>query len=181
MNPYYVDVRSILGDTGASIFVDDSIEFDRLVVGDESFVQREPASFSVTISNAGTGIVAHGSITAKVTATCVRCLCEFDDEITGDVEGTYLAPGQEPLDDEAAQAVDSEGRIDLEPALTAALVIEAPFAPLHDEECQGLCSSCGADLNEGPCACEKTVSEDHPFAALKSLMQDDDRDPSAQD
>ena len=55
----------------------------------------------------------------------------------------------------------------------AALVLEAPFAPVHDDECAGLCYTCGADLNEGGCGCEHGVSDDHPFAALGSLFEDE--------
>lgn len=173
MDPYLVDVRSILEDTGGSVVVEDVLDFPVLVVGDESFTLREPARFSVTVSNAGTGLVLYGSVNAKVRATCSRCLCEFDDEISGDVEGTFTRPGQEPLGDEATGDVDSEGRIDIGPAIIAGLVIEAPFAPLHDEHCKGLCATCGADLNVEECACAQAPAADHPFAALASLVVDD--------
>lgn len=174
MKPYTVDVRSILEDMGGSISVNDTLEMDALVVGEEKFELREPVSFSVTISNAGTGIVVYGTVHADVTATCSRCVCSFDDEIDGDVEGVYTRYDQEPLGDEGTGVVDTEGRIDLSPALLAGLVIEAPFAPLHDDECAGLCAGCGIDLNTEQCECDKQPSSDHPFAALRSLLSSED-------
>jgi uncharacterized protein len=30
-----------------------------------------------------------------------------------------------------------------------------PIAPHCREDCQGLCPRCGADLNQGPCGCER--------------------------
>lgn len=174
MNTYPVDVRSILEDTGGSVSIDDTFDLPVLVVGDESFTLREPASFYVTISNAGTGIVAYGTITAQVKATCSRCLCEYDDEIAGEVEGVWARSGQQTLGDEGTGEVDSEGRIDLAPALIAALVIEAPFAPLHDEACKGLCATCGADLNVETCACGQQPAADHPFSALAGLLGEQD-------
>jgi uncharacterized protein len=53
-------------------------------------------------------------------------------------------------------------------------VLEAPFAPLHDEECAGICPECGADLNQGPCGCETAVRGPHPFAALEGLLEGTD-------
>lgn len=179
MNSYLIDVRSILEDTGGSVFIDDVYELPVLVVGDESFTLRSPASFSVTVSNAGSGIVAFGSITAEVTATCSRCLCEYDDEISGEIEGVWARSGQETLGDEGTGEVDSEGRIDLAPALIAALVIEAPFAPLHDEACKGLCAECGSDLNTEPCSCGERPTGDHPFAGLAELLETQTPDADA--
>lgn len=169
MKQYLIDVRSILDDPGGSIMVDDAYALEELVVGDERFVLRRPASFSITVSNAGTGLVVHGTVTAEVTASCARCLCEFDDEITGDVEASFTLPGREPLEDETGE-VGVEGKIDVAPALYAGLVIEAPFAPVHSEECAGLCASCGTDLNVAECTCAQQPQDDHPFAALQGLV-----------
>ena len=46
-----------------------------------------------------------------------------------------------------------------------------PFVILCKEDCKGLCPTCGADLNEGPCACDSSddIDPDNPFAVLKNL------------
>lgn len=178
MAEYRLDVRSILDEVGGSIHVVDTLDIPELVVGEETFTLREPARFDVHISNVGEAFVPTGRVKAPVTATCSRCLCEFDTEITGDVEGYWPRPGHTPPEEEDVTGeLDSEMRIDLAPALIAALVIEAPFAPLHDEDCAGLCPECGADLNEGPCACTSDrASDDHPFAALKGLLNEEKGD-----
>jgi len=177
MNAFLVDVRSILEETGASIDIDDSLDLGTLQVGANDFVLRTPAPFHVSVTNAGAGIVAHGTIAADVTAVCARCLCEFPDRIEGEVAGFYLRPGDEPVDEsedaDQFDEVNQEGSIDLGPALLAALVVEAPFAPLHDEDCKGLCPTCGDDLNRGPCGCGHGPSDEHPFAALGSLLPED--------
>ena len=45
--------------------------------------------------------------------------------------------------------------------------------PLCRDDCQGLCTACGANLNEGPCGCEPAAADDvdaaNPFAVLKGL------------
>jgi uncharacterized protein len=171
MAEFRLDVRPFLENVGGGAHVSDVLEFEHLVVGSETFLLREPAGFDVTVSNAGEGIVAIGSITAPVKATCSRCLCEFDTDIVAEVEGFWLRPGdEEPEDTEISGVVDSEGAIDLAPALIAALVVEAPFAPLHDEDCAGLCPGCGADLNSEACNCTEATDATHPFAALEGLL-----------
>jgi len=174
MFSYRLNVKPILETVGGSIDVSGEIDIPELVVGDESFTLVVPGTFQVTVSNAGAGIVAYGTVAARVSSTCSRCLCDFEDELAGEVVGFYLQPDDATAHEEESELVDGEGVIDLGPALIAALVIEAPFAPLHDEECAGLCASCGADLNTEKCTCEQSPADDHPFAGLKSLLGDDD-------
>lgn len=174
MDPYRVDVRPILEEIGGSVMVSDALAMGDLVVGNETFVPTAPADVSVMVTNAGGGLVATGSIVAHVKTTCSRCLCEFPLEIEGEVCGFYLRPGDEAAEGEDdVEAVDNDGAIDLAPALMASLVIEAPFAPLHDEECAGLCVTCGADLNTESCTCNDEPAPDHPFAGLKDLLGSD--------
>ncbi|TLM81247.1 MAG: hypothetical protein FDZ75_07980 [Actinobacteria bacterium] len=85
-------------------------------------------------------------------------------------EGFYLRPGDTAPAEEEAEKVAPDGTIDLAPALVAALTVEAPFAPLHDEECLGLCPECGVDLNETTCDCAEEPDGSHPFAALQGLL-----------
>lgn len=172
MFKYKVDLNPILEIVGGWVDAADSIPFKSLSVGDETFVARGPATFEVQLINAGEGIVLTGSISAPVTTTCARCLREFDLELAGDVEGIYLGPGDEAVGEEDdAVPVTRDGTVDIGPALYAGLVIDAPFAPLHDPDCAGLCVECGADLNEGRCACNADrVDPAHPFAGLKDLL-----------
>ena len=173
MVAYRLDVRSILDGVGGSIRLSDTLTLDGLSVGDSRFTLRSAPEFCITVSNTGAEFVATGSVTAPVVARCARCLCDFDTEIHAEIEGIWLRPGAEPLEDEEyTGCVDASGQIDIGVAIHAALVVEAPFAPLHAQDCAGLCPVCGADLNNGPCGCETVsaeVSPSHPFAALKDL------------
>jgi DUF177 domain-containing protein len=174
MAAYLVDVRPFLEEVGDGVHINDTVELDPLVVGDITFEPTGPAAFDVMVSNAGEALVAVGSVSAPFRTDCSRCLCDFGLQITADVEGLWPRPGQKaPEDADISGTVDSEGRVDLVPLLISALVVEAPFAPLHDDMCAGLCATCGADLNLGPCDCPESPSLDHPFAALKDLVDED--------
>ena len=77
------------------------------------------------------------------------------------------------MDEDEFDVLSEDKVIDVEPLATAALLLEFPLVPLCDDECKGLCSTCGANLNEGPCGCEPASDEDdvppNPFAVLKDF------------
>lgn len=175
MDTFRVDVKSILDNLGGTIEVVDTLPLTELNVGDEHFAIREPIHFDVRLMNGGTGIVAMGTVTAEVTATCARCLIEFPLTIEGEVDGYYVEPGniENIPEEQEVEELDTDGYIDLLPELMEALVLEAPFAPLHDEDCAGICPECGADLNTSPCDCAAAYDKDNPFADLGTLLEKD--------
>jgi uncharacterized protein len=172
METYRVSVAPILDVLGESIEVSDTVPMETLDVGDEHFVIREPVRFAVTLTNGGTGVVAMGEVVAQTLATCARCLVEFPLAIEADVDGYYVEPGDTeniPEEQEVGE-INADGYVDILPAVMAALVLEAPFAPLHADDCAGICPECGADLNTEPCDCASKPDADNPFAALGELL-----------
>lgn len=170
-----VELGPVLGQTGGEVALEGACDLRELVVGDERFGLVEPAGFSVTVTNTGAGFVLAGSVTARVTAECARCLRDFETELAADVEGFFVRHGEEhtvPEDQEFGFVEDSA--IDIGPAVEAALVLEAPFAPLHDPDCPGLCPECGADLSEGPCGCESARRAGGPLEALGDMFPEHD-------
>ena len=62
----------------------------------------------------------------------------------------------------------SEDHIELGNVLTEQLQLEVPFQPLCQEDCKGMCTQCGADLNVGRCACAK-IAKKSPFTVLQDI------------
>ena len=59
--------------------------------------------------------------------------------------------------------------LDLDELLREDILLELPTKFLCREDCRGLCSVCGKNLNKGPCGC--TVSEGDPrMQVLKDLL-----------
>lgn len=178
MLTYRVDVSSILEDLGASEVVDGQLPLDRLLVGDTEFVLVAPASFTLNITNTGAGLVADGTVAARAAVECARCLERFETLVEGTVEGFYVHPGHDRdiPEDQETEPIAADSTIDIAPALMAALTLEAPFAPVHDEDCRGLCPVCGCDLNVHDCGCASTIDEAHPFAGLRGLLGEETPD-----
>ena len=167
---YSINLKRILGDLGEQLTAEGEIQMETLTVGDVSFHFRSPVRFDVTFTNTGGGIVANGTAEATVATECSRCLAEFEMPLVGDVEGFYVQPDRvEGLPAEQEFELIEDDKVDVEPAIVAALAVDAPFAPLHAEECKGICSTCGCDLNTAECACEEEPAES-PFAVLKEMF-----------
>ena len=53
-----------------------------------------------------------------------------------------------------------------------AIVLSMPHKILCREDCQGLCPSCGTNLNTGTCQCPPPEA-DNRWSALQQLVEDD--------
>jgi uncharacterized protein len=169
---YPIDVRGVLEALATERLVTGEIEIGEIELGDQGYCFLGPAVFEVRLVNAGAGIVASGTAEAVVRTACVRCLCDFEMTYTGEVEGFYIFPGHEDElpEEQEFELISESMRVDIEPAVRQALVVDLPFAPLHDPECRGICPGCGLDRNAGACGCEP-VAVESPFASLGVLLE----------
>jgi uncharacterized protein len=171
---YLIDVASILETLGGSLEITDDVTLTSVRVGTETFEPTGDAHADLTVTNTGDAVVVMGEVSLPVSASCARCLKPFDLVIAGEVDGFYVHSGcdSDVPEEQEVEYIDHDNRIDVLPAVIAALVLGAPFAPLHDEDCAGICQECGADLNEGACPC--TLDRDRadgPFSALHGLLE----------
>lgn len=151
---------------------------DELVAGADAYRLVAPAAWSVDVTNTGGALLVMGRATATAATQCARCLDEVTYDLEGDIEGYFIIGGEDSAapDDMEGDEFDylpENRRIDMVPLIVQALLLELPLVPLCDDDCQGLCSHCGANLNEGPCGCgDDEPGDDGPFAALKGLTFD---------
>jgi len=112
------------------------------------------------------GVLATGTARAAVAGECVRCLEPLDLEVEADFQDLYFFPGEDTGGDEDAVFLVND-LLDLEPVVHDAVVLALPSAPLCRDDCLGLCSECGAPLNDDPTHSHETV--DPRWAALADL------------
>jgi len=118
-----------------------------------------PVIGALEVERNGDRISVRGKLQAAARVECVRCLrnCDLPVEAPFEVFAERAGPGFR-LEEEELERDDymkfHDGRIlDLREEAREALLLELPIAPCCREDCLGLCPRCGADLNEGPCAC----------------------------
>lgn len=159
-------------------------ETDRIVI-DTVYMPEENESFRDITFSAPMRISGnvtdqagymHLSIELSVdyTVQCARCLRELDRHMTLAVEKTVAVSGT--LENEDADKIIDDyvlienSTLDLRDAVEEQLFLELPYRHLCREDCRGLCSRCGKDLNEGDCNCPKHEA-DPRLAALKALLE----------
>ena len=140
-------------------FTEGTGELNRLY-GDEAKDFRFPPLLdaSVVYYRSGSELFFHGRVGAAIEGYCSRCLKgysfpldkEFDFALTPDTrspKSRELNPGELGL------SFYSGEEIDLAPLMREQVLLALPTRPLCREDCRGLCSSCGVDLNEDSCGC----------------------------
>jgi uncharacterized protein len=118
--------------------------------GVASVVEGSDVELDVRLEAVVEGVLATGSVRAPVTGECVRCLEPLaDTEVETDFQELYFFPGEHTGSDEDAVSLVGD-LLDLEPVVHDAVVLALPLSPLCRDDCLGLCSECGAALNEDP-------------------------------
>ena len=107
-------------------------------------------------------ILVQGTLATQTKITCSRCLKPFTLKIplkileeffpTIDIITGMRLPKPE---DPGSFTIDEHHILDLTEALRQYIVTAMPMKPLCTEECAGLCSTCGKDLNRGACGCKQ--------------------------
>ena len=125
-----------------------------------------PVSVSGQVVNVAGALEVRGEVWAAMDCTCDRCAIPFRVEKTLPVIA-YLA---ESLTDEENSEIFllEGGSVDLDEIFTTAFFLELESKIVCQEDCLGLCVNCGANLNEGHCACKRDV--DPRLAALQQLL-----------
>jgi uncharacterized protein len=133
-----------------------------------------PVQVNLTYYRAGTELFLQGEISAAAHGSCARCAEEFDASRMRSFR-YVLAPRS--IGDDAAAAMRTEDleftlydgdEVDLSPLIREQALLAYSTRPLCREECRGLCSRCGVNLNEGSCACP-TETRDPRLAVLRNL------------
>lgn len=180
----YINLPEELFETSGSSTFSGLFDLPELKAGPDTLRFGAPLPFSVTIMNTGDGsLLVSGEVSGNAVIDCARCLEPFDLPLFGEVEGwVFLADPKddlpEDMDEDEYVVMDERHGVDIAAFLMAALVLDVPLVPLHDEGCLGLCPACGKNLNAGPCGCSPEPDEDferaaNPFSALKDFKFDE--------
>ena len=178
MSDLKIELPDRMFEPAAFMHVDGTWDAGELVAGPDTYRFEGPVSWSADITNTGDAFLIAGTAKADAVVGCARCLEDARYTLCGEIEG-YLLTGEESqapedMDDDEFDVLGSDRVLDMEPHLAAALLMEVPLIPLCDEDCKGLCPTCGANLNEGPCGCDdRKVDDMNPFSVLAGYRFDE--------
>jgi uncharacterized protein len=122
-----------------------------------------------TLDSVVGGIEVTAVVSAPWVGECRRCLEPVGGELRCEVREMFRPRREdEPPDEDDETYPLGVDHLDLQPLVRDALLLELPIAPLCRDGCRGLCPTCGADLNQGPCSCPAGPG-DPRWSALDAL------------
>lgn len=97
------------------------------------------------------GVLVSGVVTAPVSGECGRCLAEVSDTLAVRIQELYVYPEASTEHDDEDEVAQLQGdHLDLTPTLRDAVVLALPLNPLCQEDCKGLCVTCGERFEDLP-------------------------------
>jgi len=110
-----------------------------------------PAEVAITARRIGRGVELDGTIEATAVGECARCLDDVRFPVYLDVAENLEPPGEKagPFDDNNVLVGD---QLDLTDLVRQLIDSALPITLLCNEECQGLCPSCGKKRGDA-CSC----------------------------
>jgi len=116
-----------------------------------------------------------GSVEAHLEIGCARCLDPVPQRVNREFELLYRPLGADAGRDELS-VTDAEAEIGyyqgegilLEDVLREQVLLALPLKVTCRDDCKGLCSQCGKNLNQEQCSCAAPV-EDPRWEALKEI------------
>ena len=121
-------------------------------------------------------VIVEGSLNAELEFECSRCLKKFRRVMDVSVNVVYhpvkeLGDDRHGLkDDEMDMGFYQGDELDLQELIREQVMLNIEMKPLCDENCRGICSQCGTDLNTDTCSCE-TKKIDSRLEVLKKLLE----------
>ena len=109
-----------------------------------------------------------GRIAGRLDTECRRCLAAASASVADEVGIVFAEAGDVDVEDDPdVYRLDPRAfELDLRPAVREQWLLAAPAFVECRPDCQGLCPTCGADLNAGPCGCAPAA--DPRWDALRS-------------
>ena len=133
-----------------------------------------PLKVHGSIYRAGGKYVLDGHLSGRLLVRCDRCLEPFRQDLDSDFRLFLALPSPETPhseielceEDLSVDLITAE-EIQLEEVVREQIYLLLPIKSVCREDCSGLCRTCGTNLNEARCRCER---EGHPaFSKLKAL------------
>lgn len=128
-----------------------------------------PIRVTGRLSVAGAGrYYFSGRIEGDAASECRRCLADVSEHVAAESHVIFAdADLDDPDDVSDVFPIDAGARaIDLRAAVREEWLLAVPAFTVCREDCRGLCATCGADLNEGPCDCHpSTDSTSRPITS----------------
>ena len=169
MQIHLSDVTSCEGKT---IQVSAELELEKIEFQLGQFPVLEKKPVELTITNTGNKVLElKGSTSVTVGMPCDRCLEQVAVEIPCHIERKL---DMKLTDEERVNDLDESNYLtgmdlDVDRLVYLEVLMSWPLKVLCREDCKGICSQCGKNLNDGSCGCAEEP-KDPRMAAISDIF-----------
>ncbi|MDO4515872.1 MAG: DUF177 domain-containing protein [Bacillota bacterium] len=160
-----LNLREIIHVPGASVPFDFTLDLTQEDFFGEHPITR-PVHVEGAVKNIADVLVLEGQASSLLDYTCDRCMGGFSREKV--VRLSFLLAEELEGEEDGDIVLLDDGEIDVGDLAYTAFILDMDTKHLCSEDCKGLCSGCGANLNQEPCRCKKQA--DPRWAALEQLL-----------
>ncbi len=133
-------------------------------------------SAGLFLSLEGRDLMASGSFTAEGEGVCDRCAEPVSVRMEKEFHAVLVPRDHGPAESRDVELHEEDleigfydgGGIDVADVFWEQVALALPVKVLCNEDCQGVCPTCGADRNRTRCSCRE-AGEARPFDVLKNL------------
>lgn len=153
----------------------EEVEADSAEYELEGVTFRDLLNVKLSIQKVNDEFYCHGYTSISAEAECVRCLKMFDLELSGELNFIIKPEGSKgvmasDVGEEVYFIRAGDPVVELTDSIRQALQLSLPIKPICTNECRGLCSSCGINLNEESCDCKGQDIDDR-WEGLRDLLE----------
>ncbi len=161
----FINLENVFNNGVSEIVIDYDFDFsDREYNGMYPFTT--PVKVHGVIKNETDIVYIKATAEFKLEAVCDRCASDFSRVMNIPIDHILVHELNDETNDEFILV---EGMsLDLEQLVMEDIYLSLPMRMLCKEDCKGMCSKCGKNLNEGCCDCKKDV--DPRLQALQQLL-----------
>jgi len=164
-----IDVSSILKVLGGKIDIDCELSLADAEFLGGSYKFVTPVAVKGSIANNGKSLFLRAECSGKMLTQCARCLTDLEVDFSFPLDEQLIQnDGGEVSEDEDAILFDGYS-FELDDIVSDNFLMNVNASYLCDEDCMGLCPSCGKNLNEGECDCEN-IDIDPRWSTLLDIM-----------
>lgn len=138
--------------------------------GDTLFFES-PIHVSGTYFVVGDTAYVRGKVKVTLKTACASCLDDAQMVLETDIDEGFVRDEDKVKEDEFTYVGHM---LFLDDLVMGAIYTHLPMRFLCKEDCKGICQSCYTNLNQATCSCPKELPTKHPFAALASLLNQDE-------
>lgn len=167
-----LDLSKLLLEDGKTLETSTELEMQKLSfrMGVFPVIRKSPVSLMV-VNTGNRRLEITGDVELTFQIPCARCLTPVEYAIPLHIERTVdmkLTEEEREKSEEESNFMEGE-QLNPEALVRNELLVNWPIRVLCKEDCKGICSRCGANLNIQTCDCD-TTGLDPRMAAIKDIF-----------